>query len=127
MSQICELFGSLKRYSYQVAVGRLVPDLMERWYPIPWRSGILCRGISNNESIYYYLVHFIKKAKQKKQIILTTHNPNLAVVCDADQIIHSYVSGGIENPEIAKRVVNILEGTKPAFDNRRLKYTGVTS
>ena len=90
----------------------------------------------DNESIYYYLVHFIKKAKQKRQIILITHNPNLAVVCDADQIIHmtidkqnlnqvSYVSGGIENPCIAKRVINILEGTKPAFDNRRLKYTGI--
>jgi ABC-type lipoprotein export system ATPase subunit len=92
----------------------------------------------DNESIYYYLVHFIKKAKQKRQIILITHNPNLAVVCDAEQIIHmaidkqnlnkvSFVSGAIENPEIAKRVVNILEGTKPAFDNRRLKYSTIVS
>lgn len=92
----------------------------------------------DNESIYYYLVHFIKKAKQKRQIILITHNPNLAVVCDAEQIIHmtidkqnlnkvSFISGAIENPEIAKRVINILEGTKPAFDNRRLKYTSIIS
>jgi len=90
----------------------------------------------DNESIYYYLVNFIKKAKQKRQIILITHNPNLAVVCDAEQIIHmmidkqnlnkvSFISGAIENAEIAKRVVNILEGTKPAFDNRRLKYTSI--
>ena len=90
----------------------------------------------DNESIYHYLVHFIKKAKQKRQIILITHNPNLAVVCDAEQIIHmsidkqnlnrvSFASGAIENPEIAKRVINILEGTKPAFDNRRLKYTSI--
>jgi ABC-type lipoprotein export system ATPase subunit len=92
----------------------------------------------DNESIYYYLVHFIKKAKQKRQIILITHNPNLAVVCDAEQIIHmaidkqhlnrvSFQSGAIENPEIAKRVINILEGTKPAFDNRRLKYASIVS
>ena len=92
----------------------------------------------DNESIYYYLVHFIKKAKQKRQIILITHNPNLAVVCDAEQIIHmtidkqnlnkvSFLSGAIENPEIARRVINILEGTKPAFDNRRLKYTSIIS
>jgi ABC-type lipoprotein export system ATPase subunit len=89
-------------------------------------------------SIYYYLVHFIKKAKQKRQIILITHNPNLAVVCDAEQIVHmsidkqnlnkvSFVSGAIENPEIAKKVINILEGTKPAFDNRRLKYTSIVA
>lgn len=90
----------------------------------------------DNESIYYYLVHFIKKAKSKRQIIIITHNPNLAVVCDAEQIIHmsidkqnqnlfSYISGSIENPKIASAVINILEGTKPAFDNRRLKYQSV--
>ncbi|THU32544.1 hypothetical protein FAM09_27530 [Niastella caeni] len=90
----------------------------------------------DNESIYHYLVHFIKKAKQKRQIILITHNPNLAVVCDAEQIIQmtidkqksyvvSYLSGSIENPIIARKVVDILEGTRPAFDNRRLKYTGI--
>jgi hypothetical protein len=90
----------------------------------------------DNESIYHYLVHFIKKAKSKRQIILITHNPNLAVVCDADQIIHmsidkqhgnkvAFVSGAIENQMIAKLVINILEGTKPAFDNRRLKYASI--
>jgi ABC-type lipoprotein export system ATPase subunit len=92
----------------------------------------------DNESIYYYLVHFIKRAKQKRQIILITHNPNLAVVCDADQIIHmtidkqnsnkvGFISGAIENKDIASRVINILEGTKPAFDNRRLKYSSIVS
>ena len=64
---------------------------------------------------------------------MVTHNPNLAVVADAEQIINvsidksnkndfNFYSGGIENPEINKRVVNILEGTMPAFNNRRLKY-----
>ena len=64
---------------------------------------------------------------------MVTHNPNLAVVCDAEQIIYSafdrkhaskidYVSGSIENPVINKHVVNVLEGTKPAFNNRRIKY-----
>jgi ABC-type lipoprotein export system ATPase subunit len=32
-------------------------------------------------------VKFIKEAKKKRQIIIVTHNPNLAVVCDAEQII----------------------------------------
>ena len=64
---------------------------------------------------------------------MITHNPNLAVVCDAEQIIccsinkHegnrlSYKSGAIENLEINKAIVDILEGTRPAFDNRTLKY-----
>ena len=87
----------------------------------------------DNKSIYEILVRFLKKAKRKRQIIMVTHNPNLAVVADAEQIIHvgidkkdkndfDFNSGSIENPEINKCVVDILEGTMPAFDNRRLKY-----
>ena len=87
----------------------------------------------DNKSIYEILVRFLKKAKKKRQIIMVTHNPNLAVVADAEQIIHvsidkknnddfDFNSGSIENPEINKCVVDILEGTMPAFDNRRLKY-----
>ncbi|MCW3074624.1 MAG: transporter [Flaviaesturariibacter sp.] len=87
----------------------------------------------DNESVYYILVHFIKKAKETRQIIIVTHNPNLAVVCDADQIIHMHidkenknkiqvVSGAIENAEINRSIINILEGTLPAFNNRDSKY-----
>lgn len=87
----------------------------------------------DNESVYDYLVTFIKKAKTKRQIIIVTHNPNLAVVCDADQIIKvdidkenkntvSFVSGAIENPIINKCIVDVLEGTYPAFHNRDSKY-----
>ena len=88
----------------------------------------------DNKSVYEILVTFIKKAKKRRQIILVTHNPNLAVVADAEQIIHvsidkkdekhdfDFLSGSIENPKINRAVVDILEGTLPAFDNRRLKY-----
>ncbi len=89
----------------------------------------------DNESVFKYLVSFIKTAKQRRQIIMITHNPNLAVVCDADQIIHmkidkargnkvSYESGAIENPAINRIIVDILEGTYPAFHNRDSKYFG---
>lgn len=88
----------------------------------------------DNKSIYEILVKFIKQAKKRRQIILVTHNPNLAVVADAEQIIHvsidkkdgkhdfDFISGAIEEPRINHAVVDILEGTMPAFDNRRLKY-----
>jgi ABC-type lipoprotein export system ATPase subunit len=87
----------------------------------------------DNESVYYILVHFIKNVKEKRQIIIVTHNPNLAIVCDADQIIHiqiekenknmvKFYSGAIEDERINKTVVDILEGTLPAFNNRELKY-----
>ena len=88
----------------------------------------------DNQSVYEILAKFIKEAKKRRQIILVTHNPNLAVAADAEQIIHvsinkeegkhefDFLSGSIENPKINQIVVNILEGTMPAFDNRRLKY-----
>ncbi len=86
----------------------------------------------DNQTIYKILVTCIKTAKQRRQVIMVTHNPNLAVVCDAEQIIcatcdkvnkrFSYVSGSIESPEIKARVIEILEGTEPAFVNRKKKY-----
>lgn len=87
----------------------------------------------DNETIVSLLVPVLTEAKNKRQIIMVTHNPNLAVVCDAEQIIHceftrsnshniSYSSGAIECSIINNRVVNILEGTMRAFDNRKMKY-----
>ena len=87
----------------------------------------------DNETVVSLLVPVLSEAKKKRQIIMVTHNPNLAVVCDAEQIIYSsfdrkkaskieYVSGAIENPAINSHVVNVLEGTKPAFNNRSIKY-----
>ncbi|NTU79265.1 MAG: hypothetical protein HGA45_07650 [Chloroflexales bacterium] len=87
----------------------------------------------DNQSIYELLVPCIEEAKQRRQIILVTHNANLAVVCDADQIIHAqidkgsgnkvtYKSGSIENPEINGLLVDILEGTWPAFTKRQSMY-----
>lgn len=87
----------------------------------------------DNESVYNMLSKFIKQAKKKRQIIMVTHNPNLAVGADAEQIIYvnidkmnknefSFSSGSIENPEINKKIVRVLEGTRPAFDQRKLKY-----
>ena len=87
----------------------------------------------DNETVYRLLVPVIAEAKKQRQIIMVTHNPNLAVVCDAEQIIYaefdrgaestiSYKSGAIESTDLNSRVVTILEGTKPAFDNRSGKY-----
>ena len=87
----------------------------------------------DNQSIAEILVPFIKEAKKRRQIIIVTHNPNLAVVCDSEQIIYSkidkthkykvtYETGSIENTKINSRVVDVLEGTLPAFNIRDDKY-----
>jgi len=87
----------------------------------------------DNETIVSLLVPVINEAKKARQILMVTHNPNLAVVCDAEQIIAarfdrrnrstiSYYAGSIEEARCNANVVTILEGTKPAFDNRSQKY-----
>ena len=87
----------------------------------------------DNHSVATVLVPFIRAAKQKRQIIMVTHNPNLAVVADAEQIIYvdidkennhkfSTISGSIENKEVNQKIVKVLEGTMPAFNNRKRKY-----
>jgi predicted ATPase len=87
----------------------------------------------DNETVFHLLVPCIKEAKQRRQIIIVTHNPNLAVVCDAEQVIHAhesrkgpkriiYTSGSIENPDINRKILDVLEGTRPAFENRESKY-----
>ncbi|GFD68922.1 TrlF family AAA-like ATPase [Alteromonas sp. KUL106] len=87
----------------------------------------------DNESVATILVPFIKAAKKKRQIIMVTHNPNLAIVSDAEQVIYVHLdkevgyrftaeSGSIENKDINKRIVNVLEGAMPAFNTRKRKY-----
>lgn len=91
----------------------------------------------DNQSVFTLLAQFIKSAKQKRQVIIVTHNPNLAVVCDADQIIHVkiekhnknkviFTSGALENSDINNTVVDILEGTFKAFDTRDMKYKAIS-
>lgn len=87
----------------------------------------------DNDSVANILVEFIKRAKKKRQIIMVTHNPNLAVVADAEQVVYvkidkqnnclfSAESGSIENPKINRHIVDVLEGAMPAFRKRDKKY-----
>lgn len=87
----------------------------------------------DNQSVYSKLVPCIQEAKVNRQLIIVTHNPNIAVACDAEQIIYctinkknnneiKYTSGSIENPTMKKCIVDILEGTEPAFYLRKQKY-----
>ena len=84
------------------------------------------------KSIFVELVDRLRVAKQRRQIIIVTHNANLVVNTDADQVIvascgpHrpgelpeiSYIAGGLEDPRIRARVCDILEGGEQAFKER---------
>lgn len=90
-------------------------------------------GNLDNHTVAKVLVACIREARKRRQVFIVTHNPNLAVVCDADQIVHAsmdkadgnaitYVSGALENPAISRFVTDVLEGTRWAFDVRGTKY-----
>ena len=84
------------------------------------------------KSIFDELVGLFRSAKQRRQIIIVTHNANLIVNTDADQVIVAecgplesgklpnitYTSGALEDPFIRKHVCDILEGGEQAFKER---------
>jgi ABC-type lipoprotein export system ATPase subunit len=90
-------------------------------------------GNLDNHTVAKILVDCIREARNRRQVFIVTHNPNLAVVCDADQIVHvsmdkanantiTYASGALEDPAMSKHVTDVLEGTRWAFDVRGAKY-----
>jgi hypothetical protein len=84
------------------------------------------------KSVFDELVALFVAAKAKRQVIMITHNANLVINTDADQIIvasagaHTsgglpritYVAGGLESADIRKSVCDILEGGEAAFLER---------
>lgn len=87
----------------------------------------------DNQSVKTILVPCIRSAKDRRQLFVVTHNPNVAVVCDSEQIIVAsidkqlecavaYEAGSIEDGVVNRMVVDVLEGTPPAFENRDRKY-----
>jgi AAA domain, putative AbiEii toxin, Type IV TA system len=84
------------------------------------------------KSVFDELVSLFTTAKTKRQVIMVTHNANLVVNTDADQIIIAevgphpaqglpsitYVAGGLEDVDIRKAVCDILEGGEEAFRER---------
>ena len=84
------------------------------------------------KSIFEELVARFRQAKLRRQIIVVTHNANLIVNADADQVIvascgpHNpgalpkltYESGSLEDAHIRAKVCDILEGGEQAFRER---------
>lgn len=91
----------------------------------------------DNEFIMDELRPIFQEIKRYRQVIIATHNANLVVNADAEQVIvaHndsevlSYTSGALEhtsgddaNPGTRENVCRILEGGKEAFRQREKKY-----
>ena len=127
---------------------RLLLDFDENKYPILIDQP---EDDLDNRAIYNDLVTYIRNKKLERQIILVTHNPNITVATDAEEIIvanqhgvhtenqdgikFEYRSGSIENSYkrdktktvllsqgIREHVCDLLEGGDIAFKKRESKY-----
>lgn len=106
----------------------------------------------DNRAIYNELVTYLKQKKKDRQIILVTHNANIVVNADAEEVIvanqhgedsknhdgikFQYISGSLENTTLKDTTIDIvlnsqgirehtceiLEGGTEAFKKRENKY-----
>lgn len=81
--------------------------------------------------IYRELVPSLRKVKNKRQLILATHNANLPVNADTDLVYALEVKqgrggnlaiGGLDRSDATSAVLNIMEGSAEAFKRRLDKY-----
>jgi ABC-type lipoprotein export system ATPase subunit len=84
----------------------------------------------DNQTIYEDVIKLVKRLKAKTQFIFATHNPNIPVLGDADQVIAcAYTddtilvkTGSIDSPELQEAIVSIMEGGSEAFERRKEIY-----
>ncbi len=85
----------------------------------------------DSEFIYKTIVTTLRKIKEHRQVIVVTHNPNIAVLGDAELIIPLKSTnnkakimspGSIDNADTVKLCCQILEGGVSAFKQRQKIY-----
>ena len=89
----------------------------------------------DSEFIFQTFVPVLRRAKERRQVIIVTHNANIAVLGDAEQLIvfksnseqsKIVARGSIDDPEAREAACKILEGAREAF-TRRAKIYGVSA
>ena len=84
----------------------------------------------DNKYVFNELRPAFRHAKMKRQIIIATHNANLVVNTDADQVIVAeeqdgtitYKAGTLEDSDTREQIKSILEGGDEAFKKREERY-----
>lgn len=84
----------------------------------------------DNQTIYEGLIKRIIELKSNRQIVFATHNPNIPVLGDCEQVVIfksdnekiTTEHGSIDREYIQKNIVDIMEGGKEAFIKRQEIY-----
>ena len=85
----------------------------------------------DNETIYTKLTTWFRKLRLKRQVIVVTHDANVVINADADNVIikkkksdnnFTYDYGALEYGTILNRISVILDGGVEAVERRLKKY-----
>ena len=85
----------------------------------------------DNHLVYSLIVDKIKEIKQKRQVVVVTHNANIPVNGDAEYVIsmssetHNLkiqAEGTIEKRSVKQEICDVMEGGIDAFRTRAKKY-----
>jgi len=86
----------------------------------------------DNTMVFHVLVDVLRRLKDHRQVIVATHNPNIPVSGDAEQVVvlrsrtlregEVLDQGAVDLPELVRHVIEIMEGGDQAFETRARKY-----
>jgi chromosome segregation protein len=84
----------------------------------------------DNQTIFEDVIKLVRNLKKDIQFIFATHNANFPVLGDAEQVAACSLAGGhadvkvgsIDDPDVQKAIVSIMEGGHEAFARRREIY-----
>jgi len=85
----------------------------------------------DNRTIYKQLTNWINSLKNKRQLIIATHDANIVINADTENVImckqdandiFTYDYGSLEYGDMLDDVAELLEGGRKAIERRLLKY-----
>ena len=88
----------------------------------------------DNHLIYDLIVTQLREIKQRRQVLVVTHNANIVVNGDAENVIALDVrsgqtrivtQGGLQEPFVRNEICRVMEGGKEAFDQRYKRINAV--
>ena len=86
----------------------------------------------DNHLIYDLIVTQLREVKQRRQIIVVTHNANIVVNGDAELVIALAVihgqtqfeaSGSLQEKQVRDTICGVMEGGREAFEKRYRRIT----
>lgn len=84
----------------------------------------------DNQTIYDDVIKIIRAMKPRTQFIFATHNANIPVLGDAENVCAceysdgkiQAASGGVDAPLVQQHIISVMEGGREAFEQRREVY-----